>query len=35
MEEELVQKKEEIQGLYDMSVLINQTLELERILPLP
>jgi len=34
MEEELVQKKEEIQGLYDMSVLINQTLELERILPI-
>ena len=34
MEEELVQSKEELQGLYDMSVLINQTLELERVLPI-
>jgi PAS domain S-box-containing protein len=34
IEEELVQSKAELQGLYDMSVLINQTLDLERILPI-
>jgi len=34
IEDELVQRKEELQTLYDLSVLINQTLDLERILPI-
>lgn len=33
MENELVQRKEEAQALYDMSVLINQTLDLNKVLP--
>ena len=33
MENELVQRKEELQALYDMSMLINQTLELDKVLP--
>jgi PAS domain S-box-containing protein len=33
MEYELVQKKEELQALYDMGVLINQTLDLDIVLP--
>ncbi len=32
MENELVQRKEELQALYDMSVLINQTLDLDKVL---
>ena len=32
MEDELVQRKEEVQALYDLSVLINQSLDLEKVL---
>jgi PAS domain S-box-containing protein len=32
MEEELLQRKEEIQALYDLGVLINQSLDLEKVL---
>jgi PAS domain S-box-containing protein len=33
MEEELLHRKEEFQTLYDLSVLVNQTLDLEKVLP--
>ena len=32
MENELVQSKEEVQALYDLSVLVNQTLDLDKVL---
>ena len=32
MEEELVQRKEELQALYDLSVLVNQSLDVEKVL---
>jgi PAS domain S-box-containing protein len=34
MEKELIQRTEELQTLYDLSVLINQTLDLDRVLPI-
>lgn len=34
MEKELVQRKEELQALYDLSSLINQTLDLDQVLPM-
>ncbi len=33
MEDELVQRKEVIQGLYDLGVLVNQTLDINKVLP--
>ena len=33
IEDELFQRKEELQTLYDLSVLVNQTLDLEKVLP--
>ncbi len=34
MEEELFQRAEELQTLYDLSILINQTLDLDKVLPI-
>jgi PAS domain S-box-containing protein len=33
IEDELFQRKEELQALYDLSVLVNQTLDLDKVLP--